>query len=77
MCFRERVLGVKRQEAVGTNIPFNIRKSYFDEGGRTLEQIAWRVCGVSILGEVQNLTGHNPKTPAQLDTALSGKTGLG
>lgn len=68
---------MKRQEAVGTNTPFNIRKIDLNEGGQTLEQIAWRVCEVSILGEVQKLTGHYPEPAAPFDTALNGKTGLG
>lgn len=36
-----------------------------------LEQIAWRVCGVSIHGDVQNSAGHNPEPPALFDSALS------
>lgn len=75
-CVSERVWDLQRQEVVGTKIPFNIRKSYFNGGGWTLEQIAWRVCGVFIVGEVWNLTGHNPEPLAPFDTGLSGKTGL-
>ena len=40
-------------------------------GGQTLEQTAQRGCRVSILGDIQNLTGHGPEQPAVTDPALS------
>ena len=33
---------------------------FYCEGGQALEQVAQRGCGVSILGEVQKLTGRSP-----------------
>ncbi|KAK4823761.1 hypothetical protein QYF61_006057 [Mycteria americana] len=38
-----------------------IRKKYYCEGGQTLEQVAWRGGGVSVLGGIQNTTGHSPE----------------
>lgn len=43
-----------------------------------LEQITWRVCGVSILGDVKNSAGHNLEPSVLFDSALSGEgVGLG
>jgi len=40
----------------------NRRNHLFDCGGdQTLEQAVHRVCGVSILGDIENLTGHSPE----------------
>ena len=41
------------------------------ESDPTLEDIAWRGCVVSILGDIQIPTGHGPEQPAVADTALS------
>ncbi|KAK4820477.1 LOW QUALITY PROTEIN: hypothetical protein QYF61_027938, partial [Mycteria americana] len=40
-------------------------------GDRALEQVSQRGCGVSILGDIQNLTGCSPEQPAAVDLALS------
>lgn len=37
------------------------------EGGQTLDQVAQRWCGVSILGDIQNLDEHGPRQPAIVD----------
>jgi len=42
---------------------------FYNEGGRTLEQVTWRGSGVSICGDTQNLTGHGPGKPALADPA--------
>jgi len=34
------------------------------ESGQMLEQVAQRECEISILADVQNLTGHSPVQPA-------------
>ncbi|KAK4832246.1 hypothetical protein QYF61_021171 [Mycteria americana] len=40
-------------------------------GGLTLERVAQRGCGVSIVGDTQNSAGHGPEQPALPDPALS------
>ncbi|KAK4828539.1 hypothetical protein QYF61_027215 [Mycteria americana] len=45
-------------------------------GGETLEEVAQRVCGVSILGNIQQPTGHSPGQSALPDPALSKAQGL-
>lgn len=43
----------------------NIRKYLFITDAQTLEQVAQKHCGVSLLGDVvQNLAGHGPGQPA-------------
>ncbi|KAK4826188.1 hypothetical protein QYF61_006132 [Mycteria americana] len=43
-------------------IPFKCkRKHFYWRQGQTLEQVTQRVCGVSILGGIQNLNGHSPE----------------
>lgn len=42
---------------------------FYYEGDLTLEQIAQRCCGVFILGDIQNLTGHDPGQSAQAEHA--------
>ena len=42
---------------------------FYCEGDSALEQVAQGVSGVSILGDIQNLTGHLPKQPAVVDLA--------
>lgn len=49
----------------------NVRELCYCEGGQILEQLAQRVCGVSILREIQNLRGHSPEEPALGDPALT------
>ena len=56
-------------EAMGTawnmEIPLKHNKPlFYCEGGQTLEEVAWRGCGVSILGDIQNPSGHGPGQPA-------------
>ena len=42
-------------------VSLNIRKCFFHcEDGQTLAQVAWRGCGVSILGDIQNVAGRSP-----------------
>lgn len=36
---------------------------------KTLAQVAWKGCGVSILRIVQNSIGHRPRQPALADPA--------
>lgn len=43
---------------------------------QTLDQAAKRICGVSILGAFENLTGHGPKQSAPVNPALSRGIGL-
>ncbi|KAK4811097.1 hypothetical protein QYF61_016383 [Mycteria americana] len=48
----------------------NIRKKtplFYCEGGQTLEQVAQRGCGVSVLGDIKNPTGCGPEEPALVD----------
>jgi len=40
---------------------------FYCEGGQTLDQVAQRWCTISILGDIQNLAGHNPRQPAIVD----------
>jgi len=40
-------------------------------GGQTLEQVAQIGYGISICGDIQNLTGHSPVQLALTDPALS------
>lgn len=42
-----------------------------EKGGHPLEQVAQRSCGVSILGDTQNLAWHSPKQPALADLDMS------
>jgi len=34
------------------------------EGDQALAHVAQRGCGVSLLGDIQNLPGHSPEQPA-------------
>ena len=50
---------------------------FYGEGGQTLAQAAQRGCGVFILGDTQNLTGHGLEQPALsrgLDQMISSST---
>lgn len=54
----------------------NTRKHFFYcECGQTLEQVAQRCCGFSLLGGTQNPTGHSPGQPVLAD-CLSRRVGL-
>lgn len=44
---------------------------------RVTEQVAHRVCGVSITGDAQNSTGRSSEQPALAEPALSRGAGLG
>jgi len=49
-----------------------VRKSFFYcKHDQTLAQVAQRGCGVSILEDIQNLTGRGPEQRAVGDPALS------
>jgi len=41
-----------------------------------LEQVSQRGCGVSVLGDIQNVTGCSPEQPAVADLALGREVGL-
>lgn len=41
-------------------------------GHQKLEQVAWEGDGVSINGDIQNLTGHDPGQPVLVDLAWAG-----
>lgn len=42
-------------------IPLKHEKTFFYcEGSQTLQQVAQRACGVSVLGDIENVTGHSP-----------------
>lgn len=58
------VRGVLESAQVMNNI-------FFWEDGRVLEQLAQGSCGVSILGDSQNLTGHSHGQPAVEGRALN------
>jgi len=47
----------------------NIRKLLCYVGHQKLEQVAWEGDGVSINGDIQNLTGHDPGQPVLVDLA--------
>lgn len=47
------------------------KKGFLKKGGQTLAQVAWRACGVSIIQDTQNPTGHAPEKPAAAVCALS------
>jgi len=54
-------------------MPFKYNKKLpYSEGGQTLAQFAQRSCGVSILGDIQNSTGHSPEQPVLADPAWAG-----
>jgi len=48
-----------------------IKINFYYEGDETLEKVDHRHCGVSILGDIQNPTGHGPEQHAVPDSALS------
>jgi len=48
---------------------------FCDKPTITLEQGAWKGCGVSIFGDIQNLAGHGQ--PALAEPALSRGVGVG
>lgn len=50
----------------------DIGKNFFyHEGSQTLKLLALRVCGISVLGRVWDLTGHSPEQPALARPPLS------
>lgn len=52
------------------------KKLLYSEGGQTLEQTAHRCCGVSILGNILDLTIHCPEQPALANPELCMTVGL-
>jgi len=61
---------VTGQEAMDTNrnkgnsTSTYIRRAIVSsKDGQTLAQVAQRNCGVSLLGDIQNLTGQHPEQP--------------
>ncbi|KAK4827437.1 hypothetical protein QYF61_017994 [Mycteria americana] len=59
------------------DISFQQKKqlSHF-EGDRTVEQVVLRSCGISILGDIQNPTGHGPEQLALMEHSLSRRVEL-
>lgn len=45
---------------------------FYSEGDQTQKEVAQRGCGISILGGIQNLTGHYPRPLAPADCAWAG-----
>lgn len=43
----------------------------YHEGGQTVEDVAQGGCEISILGSVQNSTGHNHRQPDLITSVLS------
>jgi len=60
---REKRVTAKRQAL------FNIDSVMFSSS--TLSQVAQRGCGVSILGDIQNVTGHCSGQPALVNSSLN------
>lgn len=42
---------------------------FYGVGGCPVAQVAQRCCGFSIIGDIQNLTGQSPESPALADPA--------
>lgn len=61
-----------KQEFPNRKLNLNKRNFFYCEGGQTLEHVAWRGYGVSVLGDIKNLTGHDPKQPDLGDPAWAG-----
>lgn len=58
-------------------IPFKHRKNIFcPEDCQTLQHVAYRGCGVLIVGDTKNLPGHCPEQRGLVDLALSSGVGL-
>lgn len=53
---RERAEG-KRDKLKIRNFHLNRRKNFWFKGHQILEQVNWRGCGISVLGDVQNPAG--------------------
>ncbi|KAK4828808.1 hypothetical protein QYF61_000865 [Mycteria americana] len=60
-----------RQKLKYRKFYLNIRKKNHCESGQILEQISQRGCTVSLLGDFQNQTGHDPEQLALIHPALS------
>ena len=52
-------------------IPLKHENSFCCDGDCIPEQVAPRGCGVSVLGDIKNPTGHGPGQPALVDPTLS------
>ena len=46
------------------NLSIRKKKHFYCEAGQTSGQVAQRRCGVFVLGDIQNLTGHSLEQPA-------------
>jgi len=66
----------KRKRALSEIHDSNVRIHFYCKDDQMLEQSAWKGCGVSIPGGMQNLTGHGPACPAVTEPALSKWAGL-
>lgn len=51
------------------NPPETYEKTILRGDSQTLAQITQRGCGVFILGDIQNLSGHRPEQPSVADLA--------
>lgn len=54
----------------------NNTSSWGVEGGQTLEKVVQTGCGITILGDIENLTGHSSEQPGVGESALSRNVGL-
>lgn len=65
--------GHSHMQMVHENSCLNIRNTFFySEDDQTQKVVAQRGCGISILGGIQNLTGHYPRPLAPADCAWPG-----
>lgn len=58
--------------------PLNINNtsSWGVEGGQTLEKVVQTGCGITIHGDIENLTRHSSEQPGVGESALSRNVGL-
>jgi len=49
----------------------NTRKNYYSKGDKIQEQVAQRVCGVSMPGGIQNPVEHSPDQPTPAHSAVN------
>lgn len=71
-CRSDRTRG-NEYELKHRKLHLKIRKSFFSrKGDRVLEQVSRRGCGVSILGDNENLIRYSPNQPAVPDPAWAG-----
>lgn len=54
------------QTEVTHNFLKTLNTTFYSEGGKTSEQVVWAGFGISVLGDIQNQTGHGPEQPASV-----------